>query len=105
MGATRPTAISNRLYAGIAIALLAGIGIGYVDSRPGWDDSGISAFVLVAAAGIAAYVAGRVPWLIALATGLWIPLLEIRSLWAAGPLLALAFASLGAALGWVASRR
>ena len=104
MLAQRPAAISNRLVAGLAIAVVAGIAIGYVDSRPGWDDTGITAVSLVLAGGMAAFVAGRRPWLIALATGIWVPLLELPSLASGGPLAALVFAAVGAVIGWFVGR-
>jgi hypothetical protein len=99
--ARRPTAVSYRLVAGIAIAVVAGIAIGYMDSRPGWDDTGITAISLVLAGGIAASVAGRLPWMMAIATGMWVPLLELNSLASGGPLAALVFAAIGAAFGWL----
>jgi hypothetical protein len=105
MLAGRPAAISNRLIAGLAIALVAGIAIGYIDSRPGWDDTGITAVSLLLAAGIAAFVARRFPWLVAVATGIWVPLFEIPYLASGGPLVALGFAGAGAAIGWLIGRK
>ena len=96
--------ISNRLIAGLAIAGVAGIAIGYVDSRPGWDDTGITAVSLLLAAGIAAFVARRFPWLVAVATGIWVPLFELPYLASGGPLAALVFAAVGAAIGWLIRR-
>ena len=105
MRATRPVAVSRRLLAGLAIAVVAGVAIGYADSRPGWDDTGITAVLLIVAGGTAAFVAGRAPWLVALATGLWVPLFELPSLASGAPLMAVVFAGLGATIGWVAARR
>ena len=105
MLAGRRAAISNRLIAGLAIALVTGVAIGYVDSRPGWDDTGITAVALVMAAGIAAFVAGRLPWLVALAAGAWVPIFELPYLASGGPLAALVFAAIGAAAGWSIGRK
>jgi hypothetical protein len=103
--ALRPTAISTRLLAGLAIALVAGIAIGYMDSRPGWDDTGITAVLLLIAAGVASAVAGRAPWVVAIAAGIWVPLFELPGLASGGSLLALVFSSVGAAIGWLIGRR
>jgi hypothetical protein len=104
MLAGRRVVISNRLIAGLAIALVAGIAIGYIDSRPGWDDTGITAVSLLLAGGLAAFVARRLPWLVALATGIWVPLFEIPYVASGGPLAALVFAGAGAAVGWLIGR-
>ena len=105
MRALRPAAVSNRLLVGLALAVVAGLAIADVDSRPGWDDTGITAGSLVLSAGVATFMAGRAPLLIALATGMWVPLLELASLTSGGPLMALVFAGAGAAIGLFAARR
>jgi hypothetical protein len=97
--------VSPRLLAAFAIALVAGILIGYVDSRPGWDDTAITAFSLLLASGIAAAIADRAPWLFAIATGIWVPLFELPDLAGGGSLAAFAFAAVGAAIGWFVGRR
>ena len=57
----------------LAIALCAGATIAYVDSRPTWDDAGVTAFALLASAAILGIVGPERPWLWALAIGLWTP--------------------------------
>ena len=52
---------------------LAGLGIAYVDSRPNWDDTGITAGALVLGAAVCGLLGPRRPWLWALAMGIWIP--------------------------------
>ena len=59
MRAVRPAIVPARLGIGLAIALAMGIVIGFVDSRPGWDDTGITVVSLLLASGVAACVAGR----------------------------------------------
>ena len=56
-----------------ALAIAAGLAIAYVDSRPHWDDTGITVFSMVIAAGICGLVAPRKPWLWAIGVGIWIP--------------------------------
>jgi len=58
----------------LAAAVAMGIAIAYVDSRPGWDDAGITAGSLLIAAGVVALIGPQRPWLWALAVGIWIPL-------------------------------
>ncbi|MFY9744863.1 MAG: permease prefix domain 1-containing protein [Acidobacteriaceae bacterium] len=60
------------------VLLIAAIGLGlaiaWVDSRPHWDDSGITAGALLLSAGVLGLIGPRRPWLWALAIGMWIPL-------------------------------
>lgn len=59
------------------IALCLGVAIAYVDSSPGWDDTGITVFALLAASGMLGFLSPRRPWLWALIVGIWIPLVGI----------------------------
>ena len=56
------------------LAIIAGLAIAWLDSRPNWDDTAISVFLLFSTAALFAFLAGEKPWLIALAVGIWIPL-------------------------------
>jgi len=56
------------------LVALIGFAIMSVDSRPTWDDAGITAFSMLIAAGICGLIAPQRPWLWALAVGVWIPL-------------------------------
>ena len=67
--------MSNRVLLPAAIAV--GLAIAYVDSRPSWDDAGITAFSMLLAAGSFGLIAGRRGWLWALAVGIWIPLYAV----------------------------
>lgn len=58
------------------IAILTGLFIAYVDSRPTWDDTGITAGTILLSSGLLTLLGYRWPWLIALAIGLWMPLYE-----------------------------
>jgi hypothetical protein len=94
---------NRREVSGTILALVFGLAIALVDSRPTWDDTGITAAALFACAGLAAIVAGRRPWLIALLVGLPTPLLEMP---ARGPaaFIAVAIAAIGALSGFLAAR-
>jgi hypothetical protein len=63
--------IMNRLL--ILASIVIGLAIAYIDSRPHWDDAGITAGLLLMSAGLLGLVAPQRPWLWALAIGIWIP--------------------------------
>jgi len=88
----------------LAVAVLLGWLIAFVDSRPTWDDTGITACTMLLAASLLAAVSPRRPWLWALAIGVWIPLYgELRTpglAWA----LVLAFPMAGAYAGMLFRR-
>ena len=60
----------------LVCAVLTGLFIAFVDSRPGWDDTGITAGAMLLSSGLLTLLGYRRPWLIALAIGLWTPLYE-----------------------------
>jgi len=86
----------------LAVGIAVGVAIAYVDSRPHWDDAGITAFALLGSAGLLGLIAPRRPWLWALCVGIWIPAHAIAK--APGPgslmmLVILAFPLAGAYAG------
>lgn len=84
----------------VLFACVFGIGIAWIDAQPSWDDSGISAFMVLLVSMLAAYMARRKPWLIALAVGAWIPIYGIIFIQNFGSLLALLPGIIGAYTGW-----
>lgn len=92
----------------LVVAVVAGIAIAYVDSRPGWDSTGITAGLLAIAALIAVLLdgSGRAVRVAAIAVlvGIWIPIFEIAAPGSNGPLLAFVFSAVGAFVGWVVVR-
>jgi len=83
----------------LAIAAFVGLALMWLDSRPGWDDAGVTAGLVLAASAAFTALWPRLPWLWALAIGMWIPLFGIVTTQNYGSLLALAVAFLGAYLG------
>jgi hypothetical protein len=79
-----------------ALAVLSGLAIAWLDSRQDWDDTGISAGVILLTSGSFTAIRPAYPWLWALAVGSWIPVFEITTSQNYGSLLALAVAFLGA---------
>jgi hypothetical protein len=88
-------------------ATLAGLAIAYVDSRPTWDDAGITAGALLLVAALLGWCGPRRPWLWALTLGLWIPLEAIartRTLASLAMLLVLVVPLTGAYVGMALRR-
>jgi hypothetical protein len=84
------------------IALIIGMGIGYVDSRPGWDDSGITAMTLLLGGTALAFRRPSLWWLWALLVGFGTPALNLATGGGVGSIAAVAFALIGAGLGALA---
>jgi len=80
-------------------ALVVGLLLALVDLSPGWDDTGVSAAAVFAAATVLGAARPSRAWRWALAVGLWIPVLGIVVRGNAEALIALAPALLGAAAG------
>jgi len=78
------------------IALALGAVITYVDTRPNWDDTGVTAGALLATSCLLGFLGPKRPWLLALALGIWIPAIGIVKTHNFGALLALAVAFVGA---------
>ena len=58
----------------LPLAIVCGLAINWIDSRPDWDDTGVTAGLLMVTAGVFSFLAPHRVWLIALAVGIWIPL-------------------------------
>lgn len=88
----------------LAVALVLGGLVAYVDSRPTWDDTGVTAAALLVISGALGFLGPKRPWLWALALGIWIPLLGVVRTHNYGAMLALVAAFAGA-YGGMAIRR
>jgi hypothetical protein len=84
----------------LTLAITIGLVIAWVDSRPHWDDTGVSVFMILSAATLCGYLSTQKPWLIALAVGIWIPLFGVIAAANFGTLLALIPAFIGAYIGY-----
>ena len=85
----------------LTVATMAGLFFAYVDSRPTWDDTGITVGVILLTSGLLALVGFQRPWLLALAIGVWLPLYEIITAHAYASIAALVVAFIGAYGGWI----
>ncbi len=79
-------------------AMSLGLAIAWIDSRPNWDDAGITAGLLVLTAAAFGALRPAKPWLWGLAVGVWIPLIGIGH-GDPGSLLVMAVALFGAYSG------
>ena len=84
-----------------AIAMGLGLLITYVDTRPNWDDTGLSALAIFLSCGLLGVMGPARPWIWALAVGSWIPVFGIILKHNFGSLLALLIAFAGAYTGMV----
>jgi hypothetical protein len=93
--------MKRTLILSLMLAITIGLVIAWVDSRPHWDDTGVSAFMILCSATLCGYLSSQKPWLIALAIGIWIPLFGVIASDNFGTLLALVPAFIGAYIGYL----
>jgi len=84
------------------MALLAGAGIGYVDSRPTWDDTGITVMALAITAAAFSLARPRQWWLWSLLVGAGTPAFAVLSGGSPASSMALVVALLGGGIGTLA---
>ena len=84
----------------LLVSIVLGIVIAIIDTSPHWDDTGISMVMILSAALLCGYLSPSKPWIIALTTGIWIPLFNIMRASNYGSFLALVPAFIGAFLGF-----
>lgn len=85
----------------LLLAVIAGGAIGYFDSRPSWDDTGITVFAVILVSLFLSALQPRAALVVGVAAG--VPVLVMNRIasgsWAALPVVA--FALLGAGLGYL----
>jgi hypothetical protein len=59
------------------IAIALGMMIGFVDSSPHWDDTGVTVAMILIACSILGFVMPHRAWIWALAVGIWVPIWNI----------------------------
>lgn len=59
------------------LSTLGGMTIAWIDSQPGWDDTGITVGMLYILSALAGFFNPKKLWLWALLCGLWIPVVGI----------------------------
>jgi hypothetical protein len=83
----------------IFVDIISGLAIAWVDSRPGWDDTGVTAGLLLIVTFISGFIYQKKMWLWAILTGIWIPLHNIIKTGNFAILFVLAIAFAGAYAG------
>jgi hypothetical protein len=96
--------MQKTFYVSLAMAVILGLAAAWIDSRPGWDDTGISVLMILSISSLCGFISQQKPWLIALATAIWIPLFGILSSNNYGGFLALIPAFVGAYAGFLVRR-
>jgi hypothetical protein len=80
----------------LIVSLAIGLVIWKIDSQPTWDDSGITAGMIVLSTGLISFISPHRPYVCALAVTVWIPLFGIIVDRNYGTLLVLLFGFIGA---------
>jgi len=81
------------------LAIVIGVLICWIDARPNWNDTGISAGLIFLATGFLGLAIPERAWIWALSVGIWIPLWNIILHNNYGSILALVIAFIGAYSG------
>jgi len=87
----------------LVLALALGAAITWIDTRPTWDDTGVTAALVFAATALLGLAGPSRAWVFALAVGAWIPAFGLVK-GNHATLLALVFAFAGAYSGVLARR-
>ena len=58
----------------LILSVLSGLFLVWMDSRPGWDDTGITAGLIVVFSALFGFLQPERPWIWALTVSVWIPL-------------------------------
>jgi len=81
------------------LAIVIGVLICWIDAKPNWDDTGISAGLMFLAAAFLGLAMPERAWIWAISVGIWIPALNILLHNNYGSILALVIAFIGAYIG------
>jgi uncharacterized membrane protein (DUF441 family) len=92
---------NSRQTAVLILALVSGMMICWIDTRPAWDDTGITVGLILITSAILGTIEPKRAWLTAIAVGLWLPLWNIVFSGTYASSVALLFAFAGAYAGAV----
>lgn len=81
------------------VSLCLGAMIGWMDSRPNWDDTGVTVFLVLGVSALFGFLNPKRPWMWALSVGIWIPIWNVLLNNTYGSSFALVFAFIGAYVG------
>jgi hypothetical protein len=80
-------------------ALVSGLAIGWIDTRPGWDDTGVTIALILLTSGVLGFAVPKHAWVRALIIGGCVALLNILRSGRYDALVAVAVALIGGFLG------
>ncbi|MCX6173677.1 MAG: hypothetical protein NTZ27_02870 [Ignavibacteriales bacterium] len=83
----------------LVISISLGLLITWIDSRPNWDDTGITAVAIFSVSAFFGFIMRNHPWVWALTVGLWIPLYNVLFFKNYTAILALIIAFIGSYAG------
>lgn len=86
--------------AAIAVAIGIGCAVGFVDSRPNWDDTGVTVGLLVLTALVLACIRPRVAWVSGLAVSVPVVLFNAITRGGFGSLVGVAISMVSAGIGY-----
>lgn len=81
------------------VAAVLGAAIAWLDTRPRWDDAGVTVGLIFLVTAVLGAMIPRAAWRWALLVGIWIPAIEISRDLNPGALMALGVAFVGAYVG------
>jgi hypothetical protein len=103
-GAGKMTRKQIRFVGFLILAVGIGLVIGWIDTRPNWDDTGITVALILGSALLFGFGIPEHPWMWALAIGIWIPMFNIVQSRNFESLIAIVPAFLGSYLGYIVRR-
>ncbi len=83
----------------VAVSILIGFVIAWIDTRPGWDDTGIEVGLILLSSAGCGILSPRFAWLWALSIGVWTPLANALAHHGFASSITLVFAFVGAYAG------
>src|SRR5271169_1166996 len=83
----------------LIVAVAVGLFIAWIDTRPHWDDTGITVAMVFGTSAVLGSLLQRRVWLLAIVLGVWIPLANIIQFNNYGSVLAIVAAFAGAYAG------
>jgi hypothetical protein len=88
----------------LLVALAVGVAIGFVDSRPNWDDTGVTVVSVFFTAVVLAALRPRVAWLAGIAVGAPVLLFNVLLQGNFGSAAAVGIGLIGAGVGYLLGR-
>jgi uncharacterized membrane protein YccC len=95
------TIMKKQFIISLILAIAIGLIIAWIDTRPHWNDTGVTVFLVLLSALVCGYISSQKPWLISLAVSIWVPIFNIIIAHNYGALLALVPGFIGAYIGYL----